>query len=526
MPFIAMGLAMIIVDATIVNVAIPVIIRNLHISETGAEWLNSIYSLVFAALLISFGKIGDRWGRRRLFLVGTAIFIAASLVSATAVNGSMLTLGRALQGVGGAMILPASLATVNSLFAGRERAIAFAIWGSTIGVFGALGPLLGGLLTTDVSWRWAFLVNLFIGLIVIAGILLVVPETAREPVRVGSDVAGNALVVVGFAAVIFALIEGQTYGWWRAVTPFSLGAFRWSAGWGSPIPWILVLGVASLIAFVRIEQARRRQRKPVLVDLSLFSIRSFSAGLAAILMVSLGEFGILFVLPLFFEGVLGYSALHTGVVLLAIAIGTLLAGGVTPELAKGIGARGVARLGLVFEVAGLAGLGIVISPTVGAWVMVPWLAAYGVGLGMASAQLPGVILSEIPVAQSGEASGIQSTNRQVVSALVIAILGALFVSEVFSKTRHALQGIAGLAPGTPAHVADAVSASGGAAVRSLASLPHGHALVLAASKAVASAARGDALFGAAFVLIGLAGTMLLPRTAAEAGTPEASTAES
>jgi EmrB/QacA subfamily drug resistance transporter len=522
MPFIALGLAMIIVDATIVNVAIPVIIRQLHISETQAEWLNSVYSLVFAALLISFGHAGDRWGRRRLFLLGTAVFVAASLVSATATNGAVLVLGRALQGVGGAMILPATLATVNALFSGRERAIAFAIWGSTIGAFGALGPLFGGMLTTDVSWRWAFVVNLFIGLVVVAGILLVVPETATRPARPGMDVAGNALATVGFAGVIFALIEAHAYGWWTATARFTLGGLRWPVGWGSPIPLIAAVGVAGLLAFGLLEGARRRRGKPVLVDFSLFSIRSFSAGLAAILMVSLGEYGILFVLPLFLEGVLGYSALHTGVVLLAIAIGTLLAGGVTPQLAKGMGARGVARLGLAFEVLGLAGLGASISSTVGAWAMVPWLAAYGVGLGMASAQLPGVILAEIPVAQSGQASGIQSTNRQVGSALGIAILGALFVSEIGAKTQAALQASAGLAPAAAGRLAATISASGGAAVHALASLPHGPELVTAASQAVAAAARTVSLGGAAFVLIGLAGTFLLPATAdqIEAGLPE------
>lgn len=510
MPFVGVGVAMIIVDATIVNVAVPVIIRALHVSETGAEWLNSIYSLVFAALLITFGRLGDRWGRRRLFLGGTVVFVAASLVSATAASGGVLILGRALQGVGGAMILPATLATVNALFSGRERAIAFAIWGSTIGVFGALGPLLGGLLTTDLSWRWAFLVNLFIGVLVIAGILFVVPETSERSQRPGADLGGNALAVLGFAAVVFALIEGHTYGWWAQNTAFQVGALRWPVGWPSPIPVIAAVGVLGLTAFVLLEAARRRRGQAVLVDVSLFSVRSFSAGLAAVLMVSLGEFGILFVLPLFLEGVLGYTALHTGVVLLAIALGSLLAGGATPGLAKGIGARGVARLGLAFEALGLAGLAAVISPSVGAWAMVPWLGAYGVGLGMASAQLPGVILSEIPVAASGQASGIQSTNRQVGSAFGIAILGTIFVSGITSRTRGAVHALAGLAPGTAAQVANAVGASGGAAVHALLGLPDGHALVAAASRAVAQATRLVSLVGAAFILVGLVGTLLLP----------------
>ena len=157
MPFIALGVAMIIVDATIVNVAIPSIIRDLRTTAATAEWVNSIYSLVFAALLITLGRFGDMFGRRRLFRLGTIWFVLASIVAATAPNGGILILGRFLQCIGGAMILPATLSTVNTLFQGAERAIAFAIWGSTIGGMAAVGPFLGGLLTTELSWRWAFL---------------------------------------------------------------------------------------------------------------------------------------------------------------------------------------------------------------------------------------------------------------------------------------------------------------------------------------------------------------------------------
>jgi MFS family permease len=155
MPFIALGVSMIIVDATIVNVAIPSIIRDIGISVTDAEWVNSIYSLVFASLLLTTGRLGDIYGRRRLFLLGTVVFVVASLVAALAPSAGVLILGRFLQGIGGAMLLPASLSTVNALYQGKDRAIAFAIWGSTIGGTAALGPLLGGWLTTAFSWRWA-----------------------------------------------------------------------------------------------------------------------------------------------------------------------------------------------------------------------------------------------------------------------------------------------------------------------------------------------------------------------------------
>ncbi len=510
MPFIAMGVAMIIVDATIVNVAVPTIIRELHLTATEAEWLNSIYSLVFAALLITLGHVGDRWGRRRLFLTGVVVFVGASLVAATAPTGSVLILGRFLQGIGGAMILPATLSTVNALFVGKERAVAFAIWGSTIGGFAAIGPLIGGWLTTDASWRWAFLVNVPIGVLIVVGIVLFIPETSDPSVRRGVDVPGNLLVVVGFGALVFSLIEGVHYGWWTQTEPFALGGATWPSGWISPIPVICAVGVASLVLFVVVESSRRRRDQVVLVDLRLFGIRSFGVGNVAALVVALGEFGLLFILPLFLQGVLAYSALRTGVLLLSLAIGTFVAGGATPQLAKRIGARGVARLGLALEAVGIVGLGVFVSATVGAWDLVPWLFVYGLGVGMATAQLTGVILTDVPVAQSGQASGIQSTSRQVGSALGIAVLGTIFVTQIGTRTKSAVSSIPGVSPEDAGRAAGVVRASGGAALHSLAALPHGPAIVLAAADSVVAATRDVSFVAAAFILIGLAATLALP----------------
>lgn len=512
MPFIALGLAMIIVDSTILNVAIPVIIKSLHISEVTAEWLNSTYSLVFAALLITFGFAGDRVGRKKMFMLGTSIFVLASLISATAPNGSILIFGRAVQGIGGAMILPATLATINVLFVGKDRAIAFAIWGSTIGVFGALGPLLGGFLTTDISWRWAFLVNLLIGIIIIAGCLKFVPETTSTQDNSKLDVIGNVLAAGGFAGIVFSLIEGSTYGWWTQIIKFQIGFLKWPASWPSVIPIVCIVGTILVVLFLFREFIRLKALKPVLVDLSLFKIRSFSAGLAAVFVVSLGEFGILFVLPLFLEGVRGYSALRTGVAVLAIALGTISAGGTTPQLAKSIGARGVARFGLAFEAIGLLGLGFVITPIVNIWIIVLFLFIYGIGLGMASAQLPGVILSDVPSAQSGQASGIQSTNRQVGSAFGVAVLGTVFATKIGSGTVAAIKSISGIPPKYAEKIGSLIRSTGGAAIQPLAKFPDSHPVVVAASNAVAEATRAVSLIGAVFITAGFVGTFYLPKS--------------
>jgi len=515
MPFIALGVAMIIVDATIVNVAVPTIIRELHVTATTAEWTNSIYSLVFASLLITLGRVGDMFGRRRLFLAGTVVFVAASLVAATAGSGGMLIFGRFLQGIGGAMILPATLSTVNSLFRGRERAIAFAIWGSTIGGMAAIGPFLGGLLTTDLSWRWAFLINVPIGIVIVIGLLLVVPETSEPDTPRGFDAPGQLTLIVGLAALVFGLIEGQNYGWWTSTKRLAL--LDWPAGTLSPIPVVFAISIASLVAFVWIERRRARAGKLVVVDFRLFSITSFRNGNFAALIVALGEFGLLFALPLYLQGALGLSALQTGAALVPLALGTLVAGGLTPIAAPRLGPRGVVQIGLGLEVIGIGGLGLVLGPTTSVWAIIPWLVLYGTGVGFATAQLTGLILTEVPVEQSGQGSGIQSTFRQVGSALGIAILGTILITTLGSGLRDRLRGVPDLSPARQAAITEAVRASGGSAIVELRAAPGSERIVTESAGALADAARNAALAAAAFVLIGLASTFRLPNPGGSAG---------
>ena len=512
MPFVALGVSMIIVDATIVNVAVPTIIRELHVSANTAEWFNSIYSLVFASLLITLGHTGDVWGRRRLFATGVVVFVAASLVAATAPTGAILILGRFLQGIGGAMILPTTLSTVNAIYKGKDRAVAFAIWGSTIGGMAAIGPLLGGWLTTDYSWRWAFLINVPIGLIVLAGIAFAVPETRDPHVRSGIDWTGNLLVIVGFATLVFGLIEGQRYGWWSQTESLALGSRAWPTGWPSPVPVAFGIAAVALVAFYFVERSRAKRNKVVLVNLELFRIRSFAAGNVAVTVVAFGEFGLLFVLPLFLQGVLGFSALDTGWLFLSLAIGSFVVGGATPQLAKKISPRGVARTGLVFEIIGITGLGASLSTTVSVWVMAGWLFVYGMGVGMATAQLTGVILVDVPVEESGQASGIQSTSRQVGSALGVAVLGSILLTTLASRTTSALATLPGVSHAVSDQVVHVVRASGGAAISSLGAQPDGTAIVHAASEAAVDAARTVSFAAAGFILLGLVATLLLPPT--------------
>jgi EmrB/QacA subfamily drug resistance transporter len=521
--FIALGVAMIIVDATIVNVAVPQIIKDLGITSSDAQWVQEVYTLVFAALLLVWGRLGDRYGRRLLFVIGAAAFASASVLAAFAQSGPELIGSRVLQGIAGAMMLPTSLSLLNAGFRGRDRAIAFAVWGSTIGGTAALGPLLGGWLTTSYSWRWAFGINIPLGLAVVTGTLLLVPESREAAASRGNDLAGALLSVLGFGGIVFGLIEGRNYGWWSRTGPVSIAGLGWR--WPvSPVPVAFAAGAACLVAFVAVELRRNAAGRVVLLDLRLFSIPSFRNGNIAAAIVSLGEFGLLFALPLWFENVRGYSAFETGVALLPLAIGSFAASGFGAQLAGKKGPVFTVRLGIALELAGVAGIGVVVGPGTAWWATVPVLFVYGLGVGLATAQLTGVVLADVPVTSSGQGSGTQSTSRQVGSAFGIAILGTVLFSTLGAQLTRKLAGIPGIPAGQRAAIVTAVKQSGGAAISQLAADPRTAAVAAAAKDAFSQATRLTAFCAAFFLALGLLASLSLGRGSTgdmnrTAGTP-------
>lgn len=511
--FLSLGVAMIILDATVVNVAIPSMIKDLNLTTNDAEWINAAYSLTFASLLILSGRLADRFGRKLLFIIGIIVFVGASVLVAMSDSSIHLIAARALQGVGAAMILPASLSVINAVFVGKSRAIAFAVWGATIGGMAALGPLVGGWLTTYASWHWAFLINLPIGIIVLIGVLLVVPETKDLLGRKGVDLPGTLLSTFGLLGVVFALIEGQRYGWVIATAPFKAGPFTWDTGRLSVVFISGVLGVIALIALILVETRRAAAGKIVILDLRLFRIRSFAAGNGVAVVVSLGEFGLLFTLPLFLQAVRGYNALETGVILLALAIGSFFASGAGAPISQRVGPVRVLQLGMLLEVIGILGLGFVISPEITGWGLAPWLFLYGMGVGFATAQLTGVVLSEVPVADSGQASAVQSTSRQVGAAIGTAILGTTLLIGLGSAVTSQLEE-RGIPAAQAQEVSQAVASSAGQAIPGLASAPGGDVLVEGASAGFAQATKLVSWVAGFFVLLGLLTSLLLPKNTA------------
>jgi EmrB/QacA subfamily drug resistance transporter len=505
--FISLGVALIIVDSTIVNVAIPSIINDIGITSTQAQWVQEIYTLVFAALLLVGGRLADQYGRRRLFLLGTVIFAGASVLAALAGDGTQLIAARAVQGLGGALMLPTSLSLLNANFRGRDRGVAFGIWGATIGGTAALGPLLGGWLTTSYSWRWAFGINIPLGLLVIVGLLLLVPESKDPSGQRGADWFGAVLSAIGFGGIVFGLIEGRTYGWLATTKPLTVGSWYWP--WSvSPVAVAFVIGFAALTIFVAVERRRNRRGQVSMLDLNLFSIKSFRNGNIAAAIVSLGEFGILFSLPLWFQNVIGYTAFQTGLALLALAGGSFLASGLTAPIGRKRGTIFIVRLGIVLEIIGIGGLAIFLRPDSTWLTTTPLLLIYGIGVGFATAQLTGVVLTDVPLARSGEGSGIQSTSRQVGSALGIAILGTVLFATLGARYDTALADL-GVPEAQRVQLVDAVKDSAGAAIPGLAANPGTAAAAEPARVAFTDASRAAALTAAGFLVIGLVASLSL-----------------
>ncbi|AQP49098.1 MFS transporter [Tessaracoccus aquimaris] len=426
----AVSLGLVVLDGTIVGVSLPVIIRDLNLSLTNAEWVNSLYSVVFAALLLTAGRLGDSFGRRKTLVVGIVLFGVGSVLAALSGGAASLIAARAVQGIGGALILPSTLSTVNATFRGKDRAVAFGVWGAVMSGAAALGPLLGGLLTKYATWHWVFWVNVPIGLVLIVAALIFVDDTRGDRDR-GADFVGPILAAIGFGALVFGLIEGANLGWWKPEEVFTLGSFTW--GLDAPIsaaPVALLVGLVFIAIFVLYERSLGAKGRVRILDTSLFSIPSFSWGNLTAGLVAVGEFALIFVLPLYLTTTLGLDTLGAGLVLVTMALGAFFAGASARHLAAALGAARVVILGLALEVVGVAATALLVGLQLGSWWVAATMLVYGVGVGLASAQVTSLVLGDVPVAQSGAGSAVQSTVRQVGSALGAAMGGTVLSSAL------------------------------------------------------------------------------------------------
>jgi EmrB/QacA subfamily drug resistance transporter len=515
------GLGMIVLDGTIVGVALPTIIGKLQLDLTDAQWVNSLYAVVLAALLLATGKLADRWGRRRLFLVGIVVFLTGSVFAAMSDSAATLIAARAVQAVGASMIMPATLSTVNAVFRDKYRAVAFGIWGAVISGAAAIGPLAGGALTQWGSWEWVFLVNVPLGIVIFIAAILTVPETTGAKGPRGADVDGALLAGIGFGSLTFAVIEGPSVGWWKPTAELRLFGLTWSADAPiSIVPIALLVAAVALTLFALWERHRQRAHRSALLDLDLFRLPTFTWGNLTAAMVAVGEFAIIFVLPLYLINALGLDVMHAGLILAAMAIGAFFSGASARHLAARFGSPGTVLIGLGLEVAGVAALALIISNTSPGWLVATPLVVYGLGLGLASAQLTGTVLRDVPVDVSGQGSATQSTVRQVGSALGTAFAGASLSVALALTLPSALEEV-GISDTEADELASATRTSAGNTIGELRAQgaasklgDQTDAAINALAKGFADGTRWSLLVASVFLLLGFVGALRLLRASA------------
>jgi EmrB/QacA subfamily drug resistance transporter len=408
---VSLGLFMIMLDNTVVNVALPSIERDLGMSLSQLEWVVTGYALTFAAFMLTGGKLADLLGRRLVFVAGLAVFTAASLACGLAGGADMLIGARIVQGIGAAMMNPATLSIITATFPPRQRGAAIGIWAGVSALALAIGPLVGGVLSEHVDWSWIFFVNVPVGVIAIIAAFLFVDESRDTSRNQRPDVPGLATSAIGLFALTYALIEANNHGWGSTRI---LGAFA--------------LAAVSLVAFVALEL---RQRRPML-DLTLFRNSTFTGANVSMLLVALAMFGVFFYVSLYVQQILGYSPVEAGASFLPA---TILIAALSPQVGRvvdRVGSRWLTGAGMVS-----LSLSLLLYSRLGTgssyWDILPGLVLMGVGMALVMTPTTAAAMSSVPRDQAGVGSAVLNSMRQVGGSLGIAVTGAI-VAHVTSTS--------------------------------------------------------------------------------------------
>jgi EmrB/QacA subfamily drug resistance transporter len=413
---VSVAIFMLLLDITVVNVALPDIQRSLHSSFSDLQWVVNAYSLTLAAFLLTAGATADLVGRRRVFVTGLVVFTISSAVCGLSSTPLMLNLARAVQGTGGAMMFATSLALIAGAFHGKERGVAFGVFGGVIGAAVAIGPVVGGVITSGIGWEWIFFVNVPIGIAAVFLTLSQVSES-RDPNATGVDWIGLVTFSGSLFLLVFALIEGN------------------EKGWGSTRILAFLIGSAVLLALFLI--AERRQRRPML-DLTLFRRPAFAGASIVAFTVSASMFAMFLYLTLYIQDVLRYDPLQAGLRFLPITLISFVVAPISGRLSVRVPIRLLLGLGLLFVSGGLFAM-TAIGADSGWTTLIPGFLLAGVGIGMINPPLASTAVGVVPVERSGMASGINNTFRQVGIATGIAGLGAVFQHSITHGTSVALR---------------------------------------------------------------------------------------
>jgi EmrB/QacA subfamily drug resistance transporter len=408
---VSFGLFMIMLDNTVVNVALPSIQRELGVGLSELEWIVTGYALAFAALMLTGGKLADLFGRRLVFVVGLAIFTLASLACGLAGSGDVLIGARIVQGVGAALMNPATLSIIAATFPPRQRGMAIGIWAGVSALALAIGPLVGGLITEHVNWNWIFFINVPVGILAIAASFLVIRESRDESEVQRLDLPGLLTSGIGLFALTYGLIEANTHGWTstRILVSFAVA-------------------VVSLVGFVLLE---RHQRVPML-DLTLFRSGTFAGANLVVLLVALAMFGVFFFVSLYMQNILGYSPVAAGAAFLPMTVLVILVAPIAGRASDLIGSRWLMTAGMTLLALQLLYFSQ-LSATASYWNLLPAMVVGGLGMSLTMTPGAAAAMRALPVDKSGVGSAVLNAFRQVGGSVGIALMGAIMAHEIAGR---------------------------------------------------------------------------------------------
>ncbi|MCO5317458.1 MAG: MFS transporter [Microthrixaceae bacterium] len=475
------SLLVIVLDNSILNVAIPTIIRDLGASNTEVQWIVDSYTLVFAGLLLTAGALGDRFGRRGALQIGFVIFGLGSVISALAGSADQLIATRAVMGIGGALIMPATLSIITNVFPPRERGRAIGVWAGVAGLGAALGPLTGGFLVEHFYWGSVFLVNIPIVIIGLAAGFVLIP-TSKDPSAPRLDIVGAVLSVIGLTVLLYGIIEAPVEGWGDPLILAAMGT-----------------GVVLIAAFILWE---RHSSHPML-EVGFFRKPRFSAASASITAVFFAMFGSIFLLTQYFQFVLGYTPLQTGVRMVPFAAAMMVTAPTSSRIVERVGTKATVTTGLTLVTLGLLSMSTLQVDS--SYAQVLWrLVVMSVGMGLTMAPATDSVMGSLPLAKAGVGSAVNDTTRQVGGALGVAVIGSVLASTYGSQVEEFLTGMG--AP--PEAIEGATSSLGGAvAVAAQAPAEMGNALVATANQAFVDAMHWGVFAAATATFLGALGAV-------------------
>lgn len=513
----SLGLAIVIIDTTLLNVSLSYLLHDLKTDIKSLQWVITSYTLILAAFTITGGRLGDLFGRKRMFMLGAIIFAVGSFIASMSHNLTTLLIGESIiEGIGAALMMPATSSLVVTSFKGKERAMAFGIWGAVAGASSAVGPLLGGWLASHYSWRWGFRINIVVAAVVVLGALWLIKESKDER-KPSLDFVGVILSSLGLLGITYGIIESSTYGWLKAKALWSIFGHEYSLWNLSITPIVMGIGFIFLVFFVLWEQRVEKNGGTPLVSMSLLKNRAFTAGTLTMSVLTLGMTGTFFALPIYLQAVKGMDAFKTGLAFLPLSLGLLIVAPLSGVLGRKIPARYLIQIGLIIDIIAALVIRQTISVDMQPSHLIFGLGLYGAGMGLVMAPISNISLSAAPPEQSGEASGVNNTMRQVGATLGSAIVGAAVITILATTLSRGIEQSTVIPAQIKTQIIQKLSKDETAAAFGGLNIPAGSPPEIGieikslADQATTHAARDGFIYAAMFAALALAASLFLPK---------------